>query len=203
MHLHPRPLTGTHIRLEPVTPAHREEMRAALDCDQANWDIQVVSARGEHFAGYWDAMLHAPGRIAFAVRVGATGKLAGTSSFLFVDARHATLEIGSTWFRPEHRGGIVNPKAKLLMLAHAFDAGAARVVFRVDARNERSLAAMTKLGAVREGVARHDFATWTGHRRSSVLFSILAGEWPGVEVGLKARVRTRLADMEPTIAPRA
>lgn len=99
MNLHPRTLTGTHIRLEPVTPAHREEMRAALDCDQANWDIQVVSARGEHFAAYCDAMLHAPGRVAFAVRdIGSgspgEGRLAGTSSFLFVNPQHATCEIG-------------------------------------------------------------------------------------------------------------
>jgi len=201
MHLHPRTLTGTHIRLEPVTPAHREAMRAALDCDQANWDIQVVSARAEHFAAYWDALrqaqdLHAPGRIAFAVRdIGSgspgEGRLAGTSSFLFVNPQHATCEIGSTWFRPEYRGGVVNPEAKLLMLGEAFAAEAERVTFRVDARNARSQAAMARLGAVREGVARHDFVTWTGHRRSSVVFSIIADQWRHVREGLEARLAVR------------
>lgn len=123
------------------------------------------------------------GRIAFAVRVLASGGLAGTSSFHFIDARHATLEIGSTWFRPEYRGTAVNRQAKLLMLSEAFAAGAERVAFRVDARNARSQAAMAKLGGAREGVARHDFVTWTGHRRSSVVFSIIAEEWPRVERG--------------------
>lgn len=66
MHLHPRTLIGSRVRFEPVTPAHRDEMRVALDCDQANWDIQVVCARGALFAEYWEKMLHAPGRIAFA-----------------------------------------------------------------------------------------------------------------------------------------
>lgn len=188
MHLHPRTLTGTHIRLEPVTAAHREEMRGALDCDQANWDIQFVCARGERFVGYWEGMLHAPGRQAFAVRVLATGALAGTSSFLFVNPEQATLEIGSTWFRPEYRGGAVNPEVKLLMLGEAFASGARRVEFRVDARNARSQAAVLRLGATREGLLRQHLVTWTGHVRDSVVFSILRDEWPRVREGLEARL---------------
>lgn len=197
MNLRPRTLTGTRIRLGPVTPAHEGELRAALDCDAENWAIQIVSAQGEHWAGWWEALVRGqrertPGmeRQAFAVRVLATGGLAGTSSFLFIDPRHAKCEIGSTWFRPEHRGGVVNPEAKRLMLGEAFDAGATRVAFRVDARNARSQAALLKLGAVREGTARHDFVTWTGHRRSSALFSILADEWPDVRATLDARLAT-------------
>ena len=218
MNLHPHPLTGTHIRLEPITPAHHDELRAALDCDPENWAIQVASARGEHWAGWWEALragqaATAPGAIrhAFAVRVVGSGALAGTSSFLFVDERHGTLEIGATWFRPEHRGTGVNVEAKLLMLGEAFGeeapppsfgwspspsearggSGMERVAFRVDARNARSLAAMAKMGAVREGTARHDFRTWTGHRRSSVVFSVIAAEWPAVRAGLEARLAGR------------
>jgi RimJ/RimL family protein N-acetyltransferase len=64
-----------------------------------------------------------------------------------------------------------------MMLRRAFDCGFRRVEFRVDERNKRSQAAMTKLGAVREGVMRADRITWTGHVRDTVLFSILRGEW--------------------------
>jgi RimJ/RimL family protein N-acetyltransferase len=65
-----------------------------------------------------------------------------------------------------------------MMLRRAFDCGYRRIEFRVDERNKRSQAAMTKLGAVREGVMRADRVTWTGHVRDTVLFSILKDEWP-------------------------
>lgn len=195
MDLRPRTLAGAHVRLEPVTPAHHDEMRAALDGDPENWAIQLMCARAEHWPGYWEAMLGSPGRIAYAVRDLTFGGLAGTSSFLHIGPRHATCEIGSTWLRPEFRGGVVNPEAKLLMLGEAFASGAERVGFRVDARNARSQAAVAKLGAVREGVARGDLVTWTGHRRDTAMFSVLAGEWPGVRAGLEER----LAEAEPSV----
>src|SRR5258708_18082344 len=61
----------------------------------------------------------------------------------------------------------------MLMLSHAFAAGAVRVQFRVDSRNQLTQAAITKLGAVREGVLRHDLLRWTGYIRDTVVFSIL------------------------------
>ena len=63
-------------------------------------------------------------------------------------------------------------------MRRAFDCGFRRIEFRVDERNKRSQAAMTKLGAVREGVMRADRITWTGHVRDTVLFAILKNEWP-------------------------
>ena len=65
-----------------------------------------------------------------------------------------------------------------MMIGRAFDCGYLRIEFRVDARNARSQAAMTRLGATREGVLRSDRTTWTGFRRDTVLFSILKAEWP-------------------------
>lgn len=82
----------------------------------------------------------------------------------------------------------MNPEAKLLMLGEAFGSGAHRVEFRVDARNAVSQAAMAKLGAAKEGVTRQHLVTWTGHVRDSVVFSILADEWPPVREGLEARL---------------
>jgi RimJ/RimL family protein N-acetyltransferase len=76
-----------------------------------------------------------------------------------------------------------------MMLSRAFDRGIRRVEFRVDARNLRSQAAMAKLGATREGVLRADRITWTGHVRDTVLFSILAGDWPRLAIGADATPR--------------
>lgn len=202
MKIESRVLEGAHFLLEPVTEAHRDELRAALDCDPDNWAIQLASAQGEHFGGYWHSLTETPGRIPFAVRDKASGRLAGTSSFLFVNPAHATLEVGGTWFRPEYRGGAVNPEVKRLMLGHAFDAGALRVELRVDARNARSRAAVLKLGATQEGITRSHFTTWTGHRRDSVIFSILAEEWPAVKAGLDARLEKFAAGTHGSSIPR-
>ena len=105
-------------------------------------------------------------------------QLAGMSSFLGIDEPRQTLEIGGTYYRPRFRGTGFNRRAKDMMLVRAFDCGFRRVEFRVDRRNERSLAAMKKLGAVREGVLRADRITWTGHVRDTVLFAVLKDEWP-------------------------
>ena len=116
------------------------------------------------------------------------GEVVGLSAFIDIKPDYRTLEIGCTYYRPDARGGPVNPAAKRLMLDHAFEAGANRVVFQVDQLNLRSQAAMTKLGGVREGVMRDDKITWTGRVRSSVIFSILAGEWPAVRARLDGRL---------------
>jgi RimJ/RimL family protein N-acetyltransferase len=124
--------------------------------------------------------------MAFAVVV--DGVCRGMSNYLDVDPHHHTVEIGSTYYAPDFRGGAVNPSAKRLLLGHAFDAGAHRVQFRVDAANARSRAAVLKLGAVQEGILRHDKITWTGRQRSTVHFSVIAEEWPAVRDGLDARI---------------
>lgn len=154
--------------------------------------IQSVSGMGVHFSGYWAIMTQARGRISFAVRDRGSGQLAGTSSLFAIEPEHRTCEIGYSWLRPEFRGGAVNPEAKLLMLAEAFGAGALRVQFSVDARNERSRAAVLKLGACEEGIIRRHRITWNGHKRDTALFSIIKTEWPEVRAALEARL-ARLA----------
>jgi len=98
------------------------------------------------------------------------------------------VEIGGTYYHPDHRGGPVNPSAKRLLLGHAFTSGAQRVQFKVDALNLRSRAAVTKLGAKQDGVLRSDRLTWTGRRRDTVIFSILPQEWPAIRDQLDARL---------------
>lgn len=188
MKIEPIVLEGAHVRLEPVTEAHKEAMHDALHSDAEIWEIYAVSAYGEHFASFWDLMVATPDRLSYAVIDQASGVLAGTSSLFQIDPQHRTLEIGYTFYRPEFRGTAVNPETKYLMLGHAFGSGALRVQFGVDTRNARSQAAMAKLGAQREGIIRRHKVTWTGHKRDTALFSVTDEDWGTVEAGLERRL---------------
>jgi N-acetyltransferase len=185
-----RPLEGRFVQLEPFEERLKEEVRAAVDCDPETWAITPVKAMGDGFESYWSAACSAPAteRMAYSIRSSSDGKVVGTSSLYTALASQGGVEIGSTFLNPGVRNGAVNPETKLLMLDHAFPSGAVRVQFRVDTRNRRSQAAVTKLGAVREGVLRRDRLTWTGYMRDTVFFSILDSEWPEVKARLEQRV---------------
>jgi RimJ/RimL family protein N-acetyltransferase len=189
------PLQGRFVRLEPITAAHKNDVRAAVDCDPETWSIMLVNPIGAGFDEFWSATCDAPvsERMAYAIRRLADGRVVGTSAYFTASAKHGGVEIGATFLSPDARASTVNPETKLLMLGHAFASGAVRVQFKVDTRNERSQAAVTKLGAVREGVLRRDRRTWTGHIRDTVVFSILDREWPEV----RTRLEQRLARPEP------
>lgn len=183
-------LENAVVRLEPLAELHREGLRAACAADTEVWAaLYPYSMAGEHFDPRFRQMLADVSRggvIAFAVLAG--GEVVGATSFLGIDPINATVEIGATYYRPQARGGPVNPAAKRLLFAHAFAAGARRVQLKVDALNARSRAAVLKLGAVQEGVLRQDRVTWTGRVRDTVYFSVLAEEWPAVRAGLDARL---------------
>ena len=190
MKLRSEVLENDFVRLEPFEERHKGPVRAACDADPELWpNFYYTSLGGEQFDGGWSAMREqqAKGRrIPFAVVRG--GEVIGLSTFINIDPANRAVEIGTTYYRPEARGGVVNPAAKRLLLEHAFACGAGRVSFQVDQINLRSQAAMARLGAVREGVMRNDKITWTGRVRSSVIFSILAGEWPAVRAKLDERL---------------
>ena len=189
MQIEPKVLENRFVRLEPMSEMHREDLRTACDADPATWtDLYPYSLAGEHFDANWTRVYGAPpaDRMNFAVVV--AGRCVGVSSFLTIDAVNASLEVGGTYFAPQVRGGPVNPSAKRLMMAHAFGSGARRVQYKVDAINARSRAAVLKLGAVQEGVLRQDRVVWTGRIRDTVVFSVLADEWPAVRDGLDARL---------------
>ena len=191
MRLEPAVLEGRFVRLEPFTAALGDEVRAALDCDAQAWELVSSSAQGEHFDAWWrsaEAEMAAGGRIPFAVRRLADKVVVGATSFMTFRPANGGVEIGSTFYRPDARGGPVNPECKRLMLAHAFEAGAMRVEVVTDARNLRSQAAIAKLGAVREGVLRRHKVTWTGHVRDTVMFAITDLDWPAVRDGLDQRL---------------
>ena len=188
------PLEGRFVRMEPLKPEHKEEIRAAIDCDEASWSIMLFNPVGAGFEEYWAASCGAPltERMSYAIRRLSDGRVVGTSAYFTASAKHGGVEIGATFLSPDVRASAVNPESKILMLGHAFGAGAVRVQFNVDSRNARSHAAVAKLGAIREGVLRRHRRTWTGHIRDTVVFSILDSEWPTVRLGLERRL-TELA----------
>jgi RimJ/RimL family protein N-acetyltransferase len=169
-----QPMQGDGCSAEPLTEAHRYLMREACAEDPDIWQIYYISYSPEQFDASFDALLKRPW-IPFALYDG--DRFVGMSCYLNIEDDRQTLEIGSTFYRPSHRGTGFNRRCKDMMLRHAFDRGYRRVEFRVDSRNARSQTAMAKLGATREGVLRADRITWTGHVRDTVLFSILREEW--------------------------
>lgn len=188
MKLTPEALQGRHVRLEPLAADHDADLRAACDADREIWPLYPFSMQGEHYdrwrAGV-DRRVAAGEAIAYAVMI--EGHCGGVTLYTAIDAPNRRVEIGNTYYRPNLRGGVVNPESKLLLLDHAFGSGAACVQFRVDALNARSRAAMTKLGAHQDGILRQDRVTWTGRVRDTVVFSVLVDEWPKVRAGLAAR----------------
>lgn len=191
MRIEPLVLENRWVRLEPFAPGLKEAVRAALNVDEAAWSIMVSTAHGAHFDPWWDGFIErlAAGRdTPYAVRRLEDGRIVGTSSLHDLFPQHRRVELGSTFFHPDARGGAVNPASKRLLLQHAFDSGIVRVEIITDGINARSQAAIAKLGAVREGVLRRHKITHTGRVRDTVMFSVTDQDWPEVRRRLDARL---------------
>lgn len=196
MRLAPRVLEGFGLRLEPITQAHRAGLRpATLDPgtpDPGTWRFFPDGGGPDVFDAMFDRRLasHAANEwIVFCIRQAVDGRLIGQSCYLNLSPRDARVEIGGTWFEVAARGGFANPASKYVLLQHAFAAGARRVEFKIDARNERSRAALLKLGAREEGALRRHTQMWDGHVRDTAYFIILDTEWPAVRAALEERLR--------------
>jgi N-acetyltransferase len=151
-----------------------------------------VKATGAVFDGWfdWSLGIHADQtEMVFAIRLLADERLVGSTRFLNISPRDKRLEIGHIWYAPDVWGTAVNPDCKHLLIGHAVEGmGANRVEIKTDANNARSRAAIAKLGAVEEGILRHHMVVREGRLRDTVMFSVLAGEWPGVRDQLDARL---------------
>ncbi|HEV7191750.1 MAG TPA: GNAT family protein [Jatrophihabitantaceae bacterium] len=158
----------THVRGRPADGAEWSELLAARA--GAGWLTWVVQAR---------------------VPIGRcpAGSLVGTSSYLDVAVDDARIEIGATTYVREAWASAVNPETKLLLLGYAFDdLGVGRVQLKTDVRNHRSARAISRLGAHYEGALRRYQRRSDDTVRDTLLFSILAEEWPDVRAGLRARL---------------
>ncbi len=184
----PVTLTGDHVRLEPAADRHLPDLLTAAD-DERIWTwLPWPQPRSKDDLA---AILEGERRIAlpFAQVDAATGRAVGITTYRDIDARHRTLEVGGTWIgRPWWRTAL-NTEAKLLILGHAFEVlDANRVAIKTDIRNERSQAAIARLGAKREGVLRHQYIRPDGTLRDSVLYSIIPEEWPAIRAFLCERL---------------
>lgn len=192
-------LVGRYVRLVPIGPDDLAELHPAL-------------GRPETFAGGYgggptpgdDARLTRDGFVEFMthylqfgrglvfgvrLRGGADdGALIGTTTLGDLDERRESAHIGWTAYDPRVWGTVVNPEAKLLLLGLAFDQGYGRVKLQADARNTRSRAAIERLGARFEGVARRDAPRADGTWRDAAVYSVIVDEWPTVREGLDERV---------------
>ena len=202
--LHDVVLSGHGFRLEPLALEHAETLAGLVD--EAMWSgMSIPLPYG--VAGMADlvaATRAAPDLTGFVVRAvdpdGAPGGVVGTTPVRGLSLGGRSGGGGRAGFRGAAGGSRVNPVTKWLLLRHAFETwDVHRVGFRVDTRNERSLGAMRRLGAHEEGVMRGHRTAPDGTRADSVLFSILAPEWPGVEVGLLARITA--PRVVPVLAP--
>lgn len=182
-------LAGHGVRLVPVAPEHAPALFALIDPGIWAGMVTPPPASAEVVARSVEAARQAPGRYAFAVLDEATDEVRGQTSFYDVVPEQERCEIGHTFYGRAWWGGRTNPACKLLLLAHAFDVwGMHRVALRADARNTRSTGAITRLGAVPEGVLRGHRVAADGSRGDTAYFSILADEWPTVRAGLEARL---------------
>jgi N-acetyltransferase len=189
MKLETKILEGRFVRLEPLEPRHYEGLKHACEADTEVWPLYPYSMTGEHFAVWAERTAKNVARgEALAYAVLREGEVVGVTVYVVIDSPSKRVEIGNTYYRPDCRGGLVNPEAKFLMLRHAFESGVRCVQLRVDAANARSSAAVLKLGAHQDGILRQDRITWTGRTRDTIVFSILAEEWPEVREKLLQRI---------------
>lgn len=184
-------LTGRHATLEPMSRDHIDGLRAALagDALAALWFTSVPKA--EDAARYVDAVLaaQAEGRVLPFVVRDASGRVVGSTRYYGLETDVPKLSIGYTWYTPDVQRTGVNTETKLLLLTHAFETlGCISVVFETSWFNQRSRAAIARLGAKQDGVLRNHKRHADGSPRDTVVFSILDTEWPAVRSNLLARL---------------
>ncbi|MDQ0985760.1 GNAT family N-acetyltransferase [Streptomyces sp. V2I9] len=191
--LPPRPvtLTGQYVELVPLTAAHLDDLFAAGGGDEEVWRWQGGPAprTREELRERMDEVLGDPAYVPFAVVHRGSGRAVGWTAFMDVVVADERLEIGWTWYGRAHWRTPVNTETKLLLLTYAFEElHMGRVQLKTDHLNERSQAAIARLGARREGVLRRHRRRPDGTWRDSVCFSLLADEWPEARARLTARL---------------
>lgn len=174
------------VSLRLAVSADAPGLFAALD-HEAVW--QHVKGRPDSPEALGDVIEQAPGQGRWMWTARLRDQIVGTTSFLDVVPGDARLEIGFTSYAPKAWAGVVNPSCKLLLMTWAFEeAGFGRVQLKTDIRNARSQGAIERLGAQREGVLREYQRRQDGTMRDTVMYSVLAGEWPVVRQGLRDRL---------------
>jgi len=186
-------LEGQHVRLEPLAPEHVDGLAAVgLDEDLWKW-IPVPVRTVEEMSSYVQTALNEQTKgsaLPFALIERDSGRIIGSTRYSNIDRDHHRLEIGWTWVARQWQRTAINTEAKYLLLRHAFETlKCIRVELKTDSLNERSRAAILRIGAREEGTFRNHMITASGRIRHTVYFSILDSEWPEVKARLEARLR--------------
>lgn len=199
-------LEGRWVRLEPLTVEHAAALLRAASGPRETYGLTLVPDTLAEAAAYIETALReeaARRSLPFATVDRATGRVVGSTRFLNIEywtwpagnahqrgaERPDVVEIGATWLAAAAQRTPINTEAKLLMLTHAFDRWRVhRVSLMTDARNERSRAAILRLGARFDGVLRAARPASDGAIRDTAAFSILEAEWPAVRAKLEARL---------------
>ncbi|MET0326569.1 MAG: GNAT family protein [Ilumatobacteraceae bacterium] len=204
MRLPPFVLSGEHVELVPLAAEHVDELVVAASSDRSSYGFTEVPATRQQFVEYVGRMLalrDADAAVPFVQRRIADGRLVGCTRFLELRwwrgrVEPDEVEIGGTWLAADAQRSPVNTEAKLLLLTHAFEVwGVVRVALATDARNERSRAAIERIGASFEGVLRHHRPAMVegehGRPRDTALFAMTDDDWPAVRERLAQRLRSR------------
>lgn len=188
-------LDGRLVRLEPLSTDHHDGLVEATS-DGQMWDRWYTSAPTADGVGAMIeqrlAMQARGDMLPFTAIRQSDGAVLGMTSFY--DLRHDVprVSIGYTWNRESAHGTGTNPESKLLLMTHAFETlGCAAVRYETSWSNQQSRAAIERLGARLDGVLRADRPERNGAIRDTVVYSILAYEWPSVRAGLEHRLRHR------------
>ena len=185
-------LEGQHVRLEPLTHAHKSALAQAIN-DGNLWELFVTHVPHpndlDHFI-HTAHNLHAAGDgLTFAIIDKATGRVAGSTRYMKASAADKRVEIGFTFLGKRWQKTAINTEAKLLLLTHAFEQlQLNRVEFLTDYLNTKSRNAILRLGAKEEGLLRNHRLMPNGRIRDSVIFSIINNEWVGVKQNLCFRL---------------
>ncbi len=185
-------LSGTRIRLEPLAAVHLPGLALAIE-DGALWTLPVTLVPHpdelDEFLAAAAAQFVAGRELTFATIEQASGRVVGSTRFRCIESAHRRVEIGFTFIAQSFQRTPVNTEAKFLMLRHAFEVwGVNRVELLTDVLNHRSRTAIARLGAQEEGVLRQHMVMREGRIRDSVLFSIVASEWPAVNAALRNKL---------------
>lgn len=175
-------LEDDRVLLRPLQSNDSEWLLPIAAAEPEIWKYSLISAAGDSgMRAYIDAALldmAAGHSVVFVVFDKQSNQFAGSTRFYDISHQHQTCSIGYTWYTGIAQGSGLNAHCKFLMLNYAFEQwGMARVEFRADARNHRSVAAMKKIGCTEEGVLRSHLTLESGERRTSVVLSILINEW--------------------------
>ena len=204
MQVQPTTLRGHGLRLEPLSLAHDDGLRAAA-ADGALWTIRVTSVpEPEATRAYIETALRMQSqgsRLPFAVVDEASGQVLGSTSYHDILPEVRRLEIGYTWYAQRVQRSHVNTSCKLLLMAHAFDTLGCHVVgWRTDNFNFASQRAIERLGARKDGVIRGHALRRDGTIRDTVIYSLRSGEWPESRAQLLDRLARHSASPSSSLA---